>query len=113
MTDTTTPPPAKTKANRVLAAFMSGRSYNRFEAERHLHDHCLHSTVAGLQPRHHITISRKFETVLGYRGNPTRCCRYWISLEERLRIERRRANTAQKEAPNSDQTERGLQNVHE
>ena len=36
-------PPLKWK--RVLAALVSGKSFNRFEAERELHDHCLHSTV--------------------------------------------------------------------
>lgn len=76
-----------TKNERVFQALMSGRSFNRFEAERQLFDHCLHSTVATLEMKHRITISREYETVSGYMGRPTRCCRYWISEEEIKRIE--------------------------
>ncbi|MDT8372033.1 MAG: hypothetical protein RQ783_08600 [Gammaproteobacteria bacterium] len=76
----------QTKAARVFAAFMSGGSFNRFEAERELHDHCLHSTVAEIQQRRKIVIARRFETVLGYHGNPTRVCRYWVTPEERARF---------------------------
>jgi len=76
-----------TKNERVFKALMSGRSFNRFEAATHLHDHCLHSTVATLEQKHRITISRKYETVRGYMGNPTKCCRYWIAEEEIKRIE--------------------------
>jgi len=82
----------KTKIDRVLAAFMSGSNYNRFEAGRQLHDHCLHSTVSTLQKKYGLTISREFETVPGYQGHPTPVCRYWIALEERKRFERQRAN---------------------
>ena len=67
-----------TKNERVFQALMSGRSFNRFEAERQLFDHCLHSTVATLEMKHRITISREYETVSG---------RYWISEEEIKRIE--------------------------
>jgi len=80
----------ETKADRVLDAFLDGKSFNRFEAERELHDHCLHTTVAELQKRRLITIERKYETVPGYQGIPTRCKRYWMTQEERQRIEERR-----------------------
>ncbi|MCZ6803424.1 MAG: hypothetical protein O7D86_05700 [Proteobacteria bacterium] len=33
----------------VLKALAEGGSFNRFEAERKLHDHCLHSTVSTIQ----------------------------------------------------------------
>jgi hypothetical protein len=102
----------ETKADRVLAALMSGHSFNRFEAERRLSDHCLHSTVAELQQRRKLTIARKFETVPGYQGNPTRCCRYWITPEERQRIEdRRRLYLPNIEAanPTDQDKENGLQ----
>lgn len=79
-------PPVNTKTRRVLEFFLNGKSANRFEAERKLHDHCLHSTVSTLQSLYGIKVSRKGETVPGYQGNPTRCCRYWIDEEERLRI---------------------------
>lgn len=79
-------PPLDTKARHVLDFFLTGRSSNRFEAERRLHDHCLHSTVSTLQNTFGIEISRRIEIVPGYRGKPTRCCRYWIDEEERQRI---------------------------
>lgn len=76
-----------TKNERVFKALMSGGSFNRFEASTLLHDSCLNSTVATLEQKHRITISRKYETVRGYMGNPTKCCRYWIAEEEIKRIE--------------------------
>jgi hypothetical protein len=75
--NSTTPPPLKWK--RVLQAFLEGRSLNRFEAERELHDHCLHSTVSTIQEKG-VTILRRMERVPGYMGIPTDCCRYWIDL---------------------------------
>jgi len=96
-------PRPNTKARSVLNYFLTGASANRFEAERHLHDHCLHSTVSTLQNDYGIEISRQFETVPGFEGSPTRCSRYWIKPEERERT--------QKEAPTtSDQTnEQGIE----
>lgn len=77
-----TRPPLKWK--RVLRAFHEGETLNRFEAERALHDHCLHSTVSTIQAKG-VTIFRKFERVPGYMGIPTECCRYWIAPESRQR----------------------------
>lgn len=73
-------PPEKWR--RVLSAFLDGRSLNRFQAERPvsdggLSDHCLHSTVSTIQGKG-VRISRKFESVPGYQGIKTECCRYWI-----------------------------------
>ena len=51
-----------TKEHAVLSALITGRSYNRFEAERELHDHCLHSTVSTLQGKG-ISIHRENEKV--------------------------------------------------
>jgi len=76
-----------TKTDRVLSALMTGKSFNRFEAERELHDHCLHSTVSIIERKHGVTISRKRESVPGYIGAPTSVCRYWIEREERQRIQ--------------------------
>jgi hypothetical protein len=75
-----------TKADTVFQALMTGSSFNRFEAEISLHDHCLHSTVAQLQKAKDVTIDRKYEKVPGYQGIPTSVCRYWIPQEERKRI---------------------------
>lgn len=70
------------KIKRVLQAFASGRSLNRWEAATSLRDWVLPSTVSEIQ-RHGITVSRVTETVPGYGGTPTRCCRYWLAPEER------------------------------
>jgi hypothetical protein len=65
------------KWERVLAALVSGKSYNRFEAERWLNDHCLHTTVSTIQGMG-VTIRREFEVVPGYMGAETHVCRYWL-----------------------------------
>lgn len=78
---TTTP---RYKWQRVLEAFVAGRTYNRFEAEWSLHDHCLHSTVSTLQDMG-IVIHRESETVRGYQGNPTVVKRYWLAPASRMR----------------------------
>ena len=69
--------PIPKKWQRVLKAFLDGKSFNRFEAERQLNDHCLHTTVSTLQS-FGVTIFREYETVSGWQGIPTRVCRYWI-----------------------------------
>ena len=76
LNNSTSAPPRKWR--RVLAAFLTGQSYNRFESERVLSDHCLHTTVATLQ-RFGLIIDRNFETVPGYMGISTRVCRYRLS----------------------------------
>jgi len=72
------------KWQRVLAALETGASFNRFEAERILHDHCLHSTVSTIQ-KMGVTIMRRMETVRGYHGMATSVCRYWLAPESRAR----------------------------
>ncbi len=67
-----------TKKERVLSHFLTGAKLNRFEAERIVHDHCLHSSVSTLQREHGIVIDRVFETVPALKGLATaRVCRYW------------------------------------
>lgn len=70
------------KWKRVLAAFVNGRSFNRFEAERELRDHCLHSTVSTIQSKG-VRIERRDEVVPGYQDIPTHVCRYWLAPEHR------------------------------
>lgn len=53
---------APRKWERVLEAFLQGRSFHRFHAERELGDHCLHSTVAALESRG-VKIDRRNEVV--------------------------------------------------
>ncbi len=71
------------KWQRVLRAFLDGRSLNRFEATRELRDWCLNTTVSQLEGRG-IKINRVDETVPGAFG-PVRCCRYRLALESRER----------------------------
>lgn len=68
------------KWKRVLAAFVNGRTLNRFQAERELHDHCLHSTVSTIQ-ENGVPIERRAEAVPGYQSIPTHVCRYWLAPE--------------------------------
>lgn len=75
------PTPIPKKWQRVLSALLDGRTFNRFESERQLNDHCLHTTVSTLQDMG-VTIHRQFETVPGYQGIPTRVCRYWLEQSE-------------------------------
>ncbi len=72
------------KIQRVLEGFYVGNSYNRFQAERELHDHCLHSTVARIQSMG-VIILRREETVPGFGGAPTRVMRYWLAPASRER----------------------------
>ena len=68
-----------TKKERVLSHFLTGAKLNRFEAERIVHDHCLHSSVSTLQREHGLVIDRVFETVPALKGLATaRVCRYWL-----------------------------------
>lgn len=81
-TANSTTPPLKWK--RVLSAMLAGESFNRFEAERQLHDHCLHTTVSELEGRG-VCILRQWESVPGYQNIPTRVVRYWLAPESRSR----------------------------
>ncbi len=72
------------KWKRVLRAFYEGNTLNRFEAERSVNDHCLHSTVSTIQAKG-VAILRKTERVPGFMGIPTECCRYWIAPQSRQR----------------------------
>ena len=78
-----------TKSDRVLAAFLTGQSFNRFEAGRVLFDSCLNSTVSTLERRHGVTISREFEQVPCFGGNKATVKRYWIYPKERERIKQK------------------------
>lgn len=80
----TTRSPRPLKWRRVLSALVSGRSFNRFEAERELHDHCLHTTASVLQGKG-LTILRRDEVVPGYAEIPTHVTRYWLAPESRER----------------------------
>lgn len=67
------------KWQRILQAFVDGRTLNRFEAARELRDWCLNTTISQLEKRG-VTILRRDETVPGAYG-VVHCCRYWIAPE--------------------------------
>lgn len=67
------------KWQRVLAAFVDGRSLNRFDAYRELRDSCLNTTVSQLE-RRGVRINRHEETVPGAFG-AVHCCRYRLASE--------------------------------
>ena len=70
------------KWERVLDYFLMGRSLNRFEAETRVNDHCLHSTISGLQRDSGLTFDRAFEIVPCLRGSAeVRVKRYWLRAE--------------------------------
>ena len=71
-----------TKLGRILSAFLEGRRLNRFEAALEFSDWCLNSTVSDLQ-RRGLVVARQWETIPGFNGRPTRCCRYWLPESER------------------------------
>ena len=79
------PPRKKTKLYRVLQALVERgrRGFNFVEAQQQLHDRSLHSTVSQIQTDYGIRVDRVTETIRGYQGEPTRCCRYWLSPMER------------------------------
>lgn len=70
------------KCVRVLSALLTGKSFNRFEAETELNDHCLHSTISTLKNKYSVIVSRKSETVRGYQGIPTIVKRYSLDRDE-------------------------------
>jgi hypothetical protein len=104
-------PSPETKIGRVLMAFLLGRSLNLIEAQQQCGERCLHNTVSILQRRYGVTIDRKFETIPGYEGKPTQCCRYWIEPEELKRIIYWENTGLQKEKAHSVET-RGPFNEH-
>ena len=65
----------------VLAALARGQSFNRFQAERDLHDHVLPSTIQGIEKRG-IVVSRKAEIVPGFAGSKIHTVRYSLTQEE-------------------------------
>lgn len=70
-----------TKLGRILSALATGRSLNRFDAER-LGDHCLNTTISKIE-RHGLLVSRREEVVPGYGGHRARVMRYWLSDDHR------------------------------
>ena len=91
------------KWRRVLAAMAHGKSFNRFDAERELSDHCLHTTASVLQGKG-VTINRRDEVVPGYRGIATHVKRYWLAPESIERARELLNGKRQATEPHSSQT---------
>lgn len=68
------------KWQRILAAFLSGRSWHTLEAVRELHTTCLHSDVAGLEERG-LKFTHDRVTVAGYGGAETPVVSYRLASE--------------------------------
>lgn len=66
----TKPAEPASKIHGILMVLLSGKSLNRFEAERHF-EHCLHSTISSLANNYGIKIDRHYETVKCVRGSKT------------------------------------------
>jgi hypothetical protein len=75
---------APNKICRVLAYLITGKSLNRFEAER-IGEHCLHTTISRLSNHHGLNFMRQAEAVPNNWGSPCRVVRYWLSATERKR----------------------------
>jgi hypothetical protein len=69
---------APSKICRVLAILISGRSMNRFEAERE-GEHCLHTTISALANKHDLLFVRTPETVPTNWGASCRVIRYRLA----------------------------------
>lgn len=65
------------KLESMFRVFAGGRRLHRFQAEI-LGDHCLHSSISGLQTKHGVTFSRKWIKVPNRFGTETRVMLYWL-----------------------------------
>ena len=71
------------KIHRILTALMKGETMNFVEAQRRHHDRTLHSTISEIQIDYGIDVSREWETIPGFMGEPTRCRRYSLTQDQR------------------------------
>jgi len=81
-----TTPDAPNKICRVLAYLITGKSLNRFEAER-IGEHCLHTTISRLSNHHGLTFTRQAEAVPNHWGSPCRVVRYSLPASQRKRAQ--------------------------
>lgn len=70
-----------TKLHKILTELARGRSLNRFEAERELHDHVLPSTIQKIE-RLGIEVVHQPETVPGFAGSRVQTVRYSLEPAE-------------------------------
>lgn len=73
-------PAWRRKWQRVLASFLTGRSWHTLEAVRELGTTCLHSDVTGLEARG-MKFHRERVTVPGYGGSQAAVVRYTLARE--------------------------------
>ncbi|MCU0809943.1 MAG: hypothetical protein MUE59_02695 [Thiobacillaceae bacterium] len=68
------------KYQRILASFLTGRSWHTLEAVRGLHTTCLHSDVSSLEKRG-LRFNHERITVPGYAGTESPVMRYTLRPE--------------------------------
>jgi hypothetical protein len=73
---------APTKIARVLGYQVFSGSLNRFEAERDVGDHCLHSTISSLAHGYGLNFERQLERVPNHWGQPCDVTRYSLPTSE-------------------------------
>lgn len=83
--DTKRPTP---KVWRGVALLSTGNRVNRWDAASLIRDSCWNSTVAEMEARLGLRISREETVVRGYQGEPTRCKSYWLDPEQREKAKR-------------------------
>lgn len=74
-------PKRPTKWIEVLQTLATGRSLNRFDAERLHHDHCLNSTISGIEAMG-VKVARSPESVPGAFGKATHVKRYFLEADQ-------------------------------
>lgn len=72
------------KLTSMLIHFAMGERLHRFEAER-IGDHCLHTTVSGLQTKYGIEFNREFTKVPNRFGSQTSVKKYWLEGDQLLK----------------------------
>jgi hypothetical protein len=88
---------APSKICRVLTILISGRTLNRFEAERE-GEHCLHTTISALANKHGLLFVRTPETVPTNWGASCRVIRYRLAPSHIDRAEKLLALLASRSA---------------
>jgi len=84
--DTNKPPK---KIHRITGAFARGESLDLIIAQQKYHDRSLHSTVSEIEHDYQIPVAREWQVIPGFRGESTRCRRYWMNKESQEKAKKR------------------------
>ena len=69
----------------IIQHLLLGNSLHRFEAEA-LGDHCLHSTISIIARKYNLVIPRKWVKVSTRFNSTTQVKSYWLSTEDKIKI---------------------------